>query len=196
MNVYSKRKTDRRVISVRRVAKVRSGDKLLSFSVLVAVGDRKGKVGIAMGKGRDTRKAILKAATSAEKKMFKVPMSKTTIPHQTFAKFGAARVLVKPAPRGAGIIAGSSVRAVLEVAGIRDVVAKQIGTSNPINNAYCIMKALRQLKQVKDVVKKVTTKEGQKSDDKSVTKSVSKQVKAKVNKNKALKKPDRKKKVI
>lgn len=144
----NKPKLDRRVVSVRRVAKVRSGDKLLGFSTLVVVGDRKGKVGVAVKKGRDTRNAINKAGGIAEKNMFKIPMVGTTIPHEVRNKFGAAYVMLKPAPKGTGIIAGSAVRAVLESAGIRDIVAKQIGKGNAINNAYCTFYALQKLQKV------------------------------------------------
>ncbi|HOU76184.1 MAG TPA: 30S ribosomal protein S5 [Candidatus Dojkabacteria bacterium] len=151
--VDTKPKFDRRVVSVRRVAKVRSGDKLLGFSTLVVVGDRKGKVGVAVRKGRDTRNAINKAGTVAEKNMFKVPMVGTTIPHEVKNNFGSAYVMLKPAPKGTGIIAGGAVRAVLEAAGIRDIVSKQIGKGNAINNAYCTFYALQKLHKVERFVK-------------------------------------------
>ena len=125
------------------------------------VGDRKGKVGVAVKKGRDTRNAINKAGGIAEKNMYKVPMVGTTIPHEVRNKFGAAYVMLKPAPKGTGIIAGGAVRAVLESAGIRDIVAKQIGKGNAINNAYCTFFALQKLQKVdySKRNKKISTKE-------------------------------------
>lgn len=163
--VDTRSKLDRRVVSVRRVAKVRSGDKLLGFSTLVVVGDRKGKVGVAVRKGRDTRNAINKAGAVAEKRMFKVPMLGTTIPHEVKNKFGSAYVMLKPAPKGSGIIAGGAVRAVLEAAGIRDIVSKQIGKGNSINNAYCTFYALQKLHKVERYIKpkKIETVESEKT---------------------------------
>lgn len=137
---------DRILISSRRVAKVRKGDKLLSFSTLIAVGDKKGKVAVEIASGADVRSAMNKAANAAERKLFKVPMVGTTIPHDVMCRYGAAKVLLRSAPVGTGVIAGGAIRSVLEAAGIKDIVAKQISKGNAINNAYCTFKALKMLK--------------------------------------------------
>lgn len=138
---------ERHIVDTRRVAKVRAGDKLLSFSALVVVGDKKSKVGVGLGKGRDTRAAIMKAVNKGERKMFEVCRIGTTIPHEVLHKFGAAKILLKPAPPGTGVIAGSSIRPVLELAGIADIVTKQVGRGNAINNVYCVVEALKKLKK-------------------------------------------------
>ncbi len=138
---------DRRVIDIRRVAKVRAGAKRLRFSALVVTGDRKGKVGIALGRAGDTRSAIDKAARKAEADMVSIDMIGDTIPHEIFMKYSAAKVLIKPAGPGTGIIASSAVRAVMEVVGIRNVLTKQLGSDNPISNAYCAFEALKALRK-------------------------------------------------
>lgn len=154
-----KSKSDKKVIEIRRVAKVRVGDKLLGFSALVVAGDRKGNVGISLGKGRDAQVAVNKGGATAERKMVRIEMSGTTVPHEVHYKYGAAIVMIKPAPVGTGIIAGGAVRMVLEVAGIKDVVAKQIANGGPINNGYCTYWALRSLRAVKKPMKNVKNKE-------------------------------------
>ena len=139
------REFEEKVVQVRRVCKVVTGGKRLGFRVLAVVGDRKGKVGIGIGKAGDVSVAIRKSVESAKKKMVTVPMIVNTIPHEVIGKLGASEVLLRPAPSGRGVIAGGSVRVVLELAGIRDIVAKSIGSSSAINSAKATIDALRSL---------------------------------------------------
>jgi small subunit ribosomal protein S5 len=135
-----------KLINVNRVAKVMKGGKRLSFSALVVTGDGNGHVGIGLGKANEVPVAINKANASARKNLIKVPMAGTTIPYETTVKFGAAKVMLKPASPGTGIIAGSSIRAVLEAAGIKDILTKSLGSPNRINTAKATILALSQLK--------------------------------------------------
>ena len=137
-----------KVVNIRRVAKVVKGGRHMSFSALVAVGDGRGRVGIGLGKSEAIPDAVRKATTEAQKSLVIVPLKGTTIPHTVKAKYGAAEVLLKPAPMGTGIIAGASVRAILEPAGIMDVVTKSLGSQNPINVCRATLAALRQLRAV------------------------------------------------
>lgn len=118
----------------------------MSFSVLVVVGDRKGRVGAGIGKATDVSTAMQKGSTYAQKHFINVPMRGTTIPHEVRIKLGAARIILKPAPAGSGVIAGGPVRAVVEAAGIKDVVSKILGTNNKISNVYAALEALRRLR--------------------------------------------------
>lgn len=135
-----------KVIQVNRVSKKTTGGNKIGFSVLVVVGDKKGKVGVGLGKAGDVTSAVRKAMTYAKKHMITVPMRKTTIPHEIRIKKGAAKILLKPAPAGTGIRAGGAVRAVVEAAGIRDIVSKILGTDNKASNVYATFEALQRLR--------------------------------------------------
>ncbi len=138
---------DQKMIDIRRVARVVAGGRRFSFSVTLVIGNRKGKVGVGLGKAGDTQLAIEKAARDARRKLFEVPMNKHQhIPHDVQAKLGASTVMIMPAP-GRGLVAGSSVRTVLELAGIKDVTAKILSRSkNHLNNARATVAALKKLK--------------------------------------------------
>jgi small subunit ribosomal protein S5 len=141
-----KSKYENRTVSIRRVAKVTAGAKRLRFSAIVVAGDRNGSVGVGLGRGVDTRSAVMKGTRVAEKNMTKIEVVGDTIPHEVVMKYGAARVLLRPARPGTGVIAGPSARAVLELAGIENVYAKLLGTSNLIANTYCTFEALKSLR--------------------------------------------------
>ncbi len=143
-----------KLVSINRVAKVMRGGKRLSFSALMVTGDGNGHVGIGVGKANEVPAAISKASATAKKNLIKVPLAGTTIPYGIRVKFGAAKVLLKPAAPGTGIIAGGSVRAVLEAAGIKDILTKSLGSSNKINVAKAAMLALSQLKEPKEELTK------------------------------------------
>lgn len=136
---------EEKVIQVNRVSKKTTGGNRISFSVLMVVGDRKGKVGVGLGKARDVASAIRKAVTYAKKHMIDVPTVGGTIPHDIFLKRGAAKVMLKPAPEGSGVIAGGAVRSVVEAAGIRNISSKVLGTKNPASNVYATLEALSKL---------------------------------------------------
>ena len=139
------------VVRVNRVAKVVKGGKRFSFSALVVVGDRKGKVGFAIGKAGEVPEAIRKAVEAAKKNLVTVPMVQKTIPHEVRHQIGAASVVMRPAAPGTGVIAGGSMRAVLELAGIHDILTKCLGTTNPINVVMATIEGLRSLKTVEQV---------------------------------------------
>lgn len=137
---------DEKVVQVNRVSKKTKGGNKIGFSVLVVVGDKKGHVGVGLGGAPDVSSAVRKAVSYAKKHLIAVPMKKATIPHEVRIKRGAAQVLLKPAPAGTGVIAGGAVRAVVEAAGIRDVVSKILGSKNQASNVYATLEALRALR--------------------------------------------------
>ncbi len=139
---------EEKVVQINRVSKKTKGGNRIGFSVLVVVGDKKGRVGVGLGKAPDVPAAIQKAVTYARKHLFTIQMRNNTIPHEVLVKLGAAKVLLKPAPPGTGIIAGGAVRAVVEAAGVRDVVSKILGSKNQASNVYATMEALRRLKKI------------------------------------------------
>jgi small subunit ribosomal protein S5 len=138
-----------KLLYINRVSKVLKGGKRLSFSALVVTGDGNGHVGIGVGKASEVPEAINKAGAIARKNLIKVPLADTTIPYEIRVKFGAAKVLLKPASRGTGVIAGGGIRAVLEAAGVKDILTKSLGSSNHINVAKAAILALSQLKDPK-----------------------------------------------
>lgn len=141
------------VVSINRVTKVVKGGKNLSFSALVVVGDQKGQVGFAMGKAKEVPVAIRKGIEKAKKKMMQVPLKGSTIPHAVLGVFGAGRVMLKPAREGTGVIAGSAVRAVMEAAGVRDVVTKVLGSDNPHNVVKAAFQGLSDLRSAREVAR-------------------------------------------
>lgn len=139
---------DEKVIQISRVSKKTKGGNKAGFSVLMVVGDRKGKVGVGVGKAKDVLAAIKKGIKKAKRKMIDVPMNGTTIPFPIRVKKGAGRVLLKPAPKGSGVIAGGPVRAVVEAAGIRDISSKILGSQNKASSVYATFEALRQIEAI------------------------------------------------
>ena len=139
------------IVDIRRVAKTVKGGRNMRFSVTVVVGDGEGHVGIGLGKAQEIPEAVRKATEDAKKNVIMVPTVGTTIPHTNLGVFGAGRVLLMPAAKGTGVIAGSSVRTVLEAAGIKDIRAKSIGSNNTGNMAYATLQGLKELKTVEEV---------------------------------------------
>lgn len=137
-----------RVVQVNRVSKKTKGGDKRSLSVLVVVGDKKGKVGVGLGKAAEVQSAVRKATAYAKKHLIEVSIKGRTIPHQVLVKSGAAKVLLKPAPVGTGVIAGGAVRVVVEAAGIHDIVSKILGTKNQASNVYATLEALGKLRKI------------------------------------------------
>lgn len=139
---------EEKVIKISRVSKKTKGGNKMGFSVLMVVGDRKGQVGVGLGKAQDVVSAMRKGAKKAKKRMIKVPLNGTTIPFSVTVKKGAGRVMLKPAPKGSGVIAGGPIRAVVEAAGVRDISSKILGSENQASSVYATFEALNQIRKI------------------------------------------------
>jgi small subunit ribosomal protein S5 len=153
LQMAESRELKERVVEINRVAKVVQGGRRFSFTALVVIGDEVDTVGVGYGKAREVPLAISKAVDDAKKNLFKVPKHGTTITHEIIGRSDAARVLLRPASEGTGVIAGGGVRAVLELAGVRDILAKSLGTTNPINMLKATVDGLRKLRRPEDVAR-------------------------------------------
>jgi small subunit ribosomal protein S5 len=151
VEIQETRELKERVVEINRVAKVVKGGRRFSFTALVVIGDEVDRVGVGYGKAREVPLAISKAVDDAKKNLFSIPKKGTTITHEILGEYGAARVLLRPASEGTGVIAGGGVRAVLELGGVRDILAKSLGTTNPINMLKATVNGLRRLRRPEEV---------------------------------------------
>jgi len=145
---------EEKVVHIARVAKVVKGGRHFGFRAVVVVGDHRGRVGVGIGRAREVPEAVRKGIERAKRSMIEVPLVGTTIPHQVFSKYGAAKVLLKPASPGTGVIAGGGVRAVVEAAGIKDILSKSLGSANILNVVKATLEGLRQLKSLEEEAKR------------------------------------------
>lgn len=150
---------DQRILDLARVTRVMAGGKRLRFRACVAIGDKKGRLGVGLGKGADVSLAVTKATNAAKKRMITIPIVHETIPHRMQKKFGAAEILLKPAPVGTGIKAGGVMKTILDLSGIPNIVGKILGSKNKINNAFALIDALSSFLPQKKVVQKSSAKE-------------------------------------
>jgi len=163
--VREPREFDQKIIDLARVTRVMAGGKRMRFRACVAIGDKKGQVGIGLAKGADVAIAVNKAVNNAKKQMITIPLIRETIPHRIDIKVGAAKLILKPAPKGTGIKAGGPIRVVLELAGVPNVVTKILGTNNKVNNVKALMKAIQSFKIVSKPTKNAKKKAEAKKDE-------------------------------
>lgn len=167
---------DQRIIDIARVTRVMAGGKRMRFRACVALGNKAGQIGVAVAKGADVTMAVTKAVNKAKKNMITVPLVNETIPHEILCKFGAAKILFKPSRKGRGVIAGGSVRIILDLAGVKNVTSKILGTNNKVNNAKCTIKALADLiKPAKKEKKEEKPAEGENTEEKNDKKEIKKE---------------------
>lgn len=152
-NFEKKDELEKKTVSINRITKVVKGGRKMRFSALVVIGDKKGKVGIGMGKGAEVSMAIEKANVDAKRNMIEISLKETTIPHEVIGKFEKTKVIMMPAPKGTGIIAGGSVRSLVELVGIEDITTKLYGSNNPINCVKATLDGLRQLRNIEQIAK-------------------------------------------
>lgn len=144
---------EQRIVDIARVTRVMAGGKRMRFRACVAVGDKKGKIAVGLAKGADVTMAVNKAVNKAKKEFITVPMINETIPHDLYHKYGAAKIILKPAKKGHGIIAGGAARVIFELAGIKNITSKILGTNNKVNNVKCLIEAFKRLKTVEKKAK-------------------------------------------